>query len=115
MICAVKGYNCILVMPDKMSSEKHNTMARLGAKVVRTPKDVLHTAVAQKIHEEIPNSIILDQVGLILLNLIKFHRVELLKLKNCDTPEYFIMIFQYSKHKKPTFQICLFWNNMKTL
>lgn len=62
MVAAVKGYNCILVMPEKMSAEKHETMAALGAKVVRTGKNVLHTAVAKQIHKETPNSIILDQV-----------------------------------------------------
>ena len=65
MVAAVKGYKCILVMPEKMSAEKHETMARLGATVVRTPKNVLHTSVAEKLHKETPNSIILDQVQII--------------------------------------------------
>lgn len=63
MVAAVKGYKCILVMPEKMSAEKHETMARLGATVIRTPKNVLHTAVAEQIHKDTPNSIILDQYG----------------------------------------------------
>lgn len=67
LVCAVKGYKCILVMPEKMSAEKHETMAALGAKVVRTPKTVLHTTVAQQIQKETPNSILLDQVIIILI------------------------------------------------
>jgi cystathionine beta-synthase len=66
MVAAVKGYKCILVMPEKMSTEKHETMARLGATVVRTPKNVLHTSVAEQIHKETPNSIILDQVRYVI-------------------------------------------------
>jgi cystathionine beta-synthase len=40
MIAAVKGYRCIITMPDKMSDEKRNLMKALGAKVIVTPTDV---------------------------------------------------------------------------
>lgn len=63
MVCAVKGYKCILVMPEKMSAEKHWTMTRLGATVVRCPNNIVHTTVADKLHAENPNSLILDQYG----------------------------------------------------
>ena len=40
MISAVKGYRCIITMPDKMSREKQNLMKAFGAEVVITPTDV---------------------------------------------------------------------------
>jgi len=67
MAAAVKGYKCIIVMPDKMSNEKVNALRTLGAKIVRTPIEAPfdHPAglmcVAQRLAKEIPNAIILDQ------------------------------------------------------
>ena len=37
---ALKGYKCIFVMPDKMSSEKVHNLRAFGAKVVITPTAV---------------------------------------------------------------------------
>src|SRR5687768_9792265 len=37
---AIKGYQCIFVLPDKMSSEKIRNLRAFGAKVVVTPTDV---------------------------------------------------------------------------
>jgi len=34
---AVKGYECIITMPEKMSAEKANVLSGLGAKIIRTP------------------------------------------------------------------------------
>ncbi len=39
MISAIKGYRCIITMPQKMSSEKEAILRSLGAEVVRTPSD----------------------------------------------------------------------------
>lgn len=67
MACAVKGYKCLIVMPEKMSEEKAATLRLLGAKIVRTPTEAAHDdpegliLVAQRINKEIPDSVILDQ------------------------------------------------------
>lgn len=67
MAAAVKGYKCIIVMPEKMSNEKVYVLRALGAKIVRTPTEAAwyspeaHISVAQKLQREIPNSIVLDQ------------------------------------------------------
>ncbi|XP_062538970.1 cystathionine beta-synthase-like [Armigeres subalbatus] len=64
---AVKGYKCIIVMPEKMSNEKVDTLKALGAHVIRTPTEASFDsqegliAVAQKLEREIPNSIVLNQ------------------------------------------------------
>lgn len=67
MIAAVKGYKCIITMPDKMSDEKKNLMKAFGAQVVVTPTDVppdspeSYYSVARKIARETPNSYYPDQ------------------------------------------------------
>ncbi len=67
MIAAVKGYKCIITMPDKMSDEKKNLMKAFGAEVVITPTDVpfdspeSYYSVARRIAEETPNSFYPDQ------------------------------------------------------
>src|ERR1700722_13098707 len=40
MAAAIKGYRCILVMPDKMSKEKIDLLRAYGAEVVVTPTNV---------------------------------------------------------------------------
>jgi cystathionine beta-synthase len=67
MIAAVKGYRCIITMPDKMSDEKKNLMKAFGAEVVITPTDVpfdspeSYYSVARRIADETPNSFYPDQ------------------------------------------------------
>uniref|UniRef100_A0A673YBD9 Cystathionine beta-synthase n=1 Tax=Salmo trutta TaxID=8032 RepID=A0A673YBD9_SALTR len=64
---AVKGYRCIIVMPEKMSMEKVDVLRALGAEIVRTPTAARfdspesHVGVAWRLKNEIPNSHILDQ------------------------------------------------------
>jgi len=67
MISAIKGYKCIITMPDKMSDEKMNLMQAFGARVIVTPTDVpadspeSYYSVAKKIAKETPNSYYPDQ------------------------------------------------------
>jgi cystathionine beta-synthase len=64
---AVKGYNVIITMPEKMSREKQVILESLGAKIIRTPTEAAwdspesHISVAQKLCDELPNAHILDQ------------------------------------------------------
>lgn len=44
LVSAVKGYRCIIVMPEKMSAEKQYLLESLGAEVVRTPSSAHYTA-----------------------------------------------------------------------
>lgn len=67
LAAAIKGYRCIIVMPEKMSQEKVDVLRALGAEIVRTPTEAAfdspesHIGVAQRLNKEIPNSHILDQ------------------------------------------------------
>ena len=35
----IKGYRCIITMPEKMSKEKVDVLKALGAEIVRTPTE----------------------------------------------------------------------------
>uniref|UniRef100_A0A452R339 Cystathionine beta-synthase n=1 Tax=Ursus americanus TaxID=9643 RepID=A0A452R339_URSAM len=67
LAAAVKGYRCVIVMPEKMSTEKVDVLRALGAEIVRTPTTARfdspesHVGVAWRLRNEIPNSHILDQ------------------------------------------------------
>lgn len=39
LAAAVKGYQCIITMPEKMSKEKVDVLKALGAQIVRTPTE----------------------------------------------------------------------------
>lgn len=65
-MCAVRGYRCILTMPESMSIERRKMFALLGAETVLTPKEQrVQGAVdaAQKLLKEIPNSVMPWQFG----------------------------------------------------
>ena len=65
--CALKGYQAIFVMPDKMSQEKIQLLRAFGARVVIAPTAVApedprsYYSVARRLVAEIPNSVLADQ------------------------------------------------------
>ena len=67
MLAAIRGYQAILVMPDKVSQEKQNALKAFGAQIVITPTAAAHDSpehyvnVAKKLAAETPNSYRLDQ------------------------------------------------------
>lgn len=67
LCAAIKGYRMIITLPEKMSQEKVDVLKALGAEIIRTPTEAAwdspdsHIGVARRLHEEIPNSHILDQ------------------------------------------------------
>lgn len=63
-IAALKGYECIIVMPDSMSVERQNLLRAAGAQLVLTPGTLGMSgaiAEAERLQKEIPNSVILGQ------------------------------------------------------
>jgi len=69
MTSAVKGYELVITMPEKMSREKQVVMEALGAKIIRTPTEAAHDdpdsllGVAKRLNDEIEDSVIPDQYG----------------------------------------------------
>ena len=64
MIAAVRGYKCVLVMPDTMSKERQAYMKAYGAEIVLTPgAEGMKGSVdkAEEIRRNTPNSIIAGQ------------------------------------------------------
>ncbi|MFK7872508.1 MAG: cystathionine beta-synthase [Oligoflexales bacterium] len=67
LVGAVKGYNVIITMPEKMSREKQVVLEALGARIIRTPTEAAwdhpdsHIQVAIRLQKELPNAHILDQ------------------------------------------------------
>ncbi len=63
-LCAVRGYKCIIVMPENMSEERKMLISAYGASLVLTPaEDGMDGAInkANALLKEIPNSIIAGQ------------------------------------------------------
>jgi cystathionine beta-synthase len=62
MVAAVKGYRCIFVLPDKMSTEKVALLKAYGAEVVITATNVApdapesYNSVADRLAQEIPGA-----------------------------------------------------------
>lgn len=67
MAAAVKGYQCVFTIPDKMSTEKVRLLKAFGAEVIVTPSAVspdhpdYYNNLAKRIAEERPNAILADQ------------------------------------------------------
>ena len=67
IICAMRGYKSVFVMPDKMSQEKILLLRAYGGKVVITPTAVepedprSYYEVAKRIARETPNAILANQ------------------------------------------------------
>lgn len=67
IVCALKGYKAIFVMPDKMSEEKIRMLRAFGARVVVTPTAVepddprSYYSVSRRLVEETPNAILANQ------------------------------------------------------
>src|SRR5271155_5609157 len=62
LAAAVKGYRCIFVLPDKMSTEKVRLLKAYGAEIVITPPSVpadapeSYNGVADRLAREIPGA-----------------------------------------------------------
>jgi cystathionine beta-synthase len=67
MAAAIRGYRCILVMPDKMAKEKIDLLRAYGAEVVVTPTNVgpdspeSYSGVANRLVAEIPGAFMPNQ------------------------------------------------------
>jgi cystathionine beta-synthase len=67
MVAAIRGYKCIFVMPDKMSSEKIDALRAYGAKVIVCPTAVepsdprSYYSVARRTVEETPGAFYANQ------------------------------------------------------
>lgn len=67
MAAAIKGYQCVFVLPDKMAAEKIQFLRAFGAEVVITPTGVepqdprSHYSVARRIAKETPNAFLANQ------------------------------------------------------
>ena len=59
LVCAVKGYRCILIMPDSMSIERRKLMTGYGAELELTPRELGmkgSIARASELAAEIPDA-----------------------------------------------------------
>ncbi|MGQ3047865.1 MAG: pyridoxal-phosphate dependent enzyme [Niveispirillum sp.] len=67
LVCAAKGYRLILVIPDKMATEKINNLRALGAQIHITRSDVgkghpaYYQDIAERLSNEIPGSFYVNQ------------------------------------------------------
>ena len=64
LVCAVRGYRCILTMPESMSIERRKVLKALGAEVVLTPAaEGMPGAIrkAEALLQEIPHSFMPQQ------------------------------------------------------
>ncbi|MEO0091147.1 MAG: cysteine synthase A [candidate division WOR-3 bacterium] len=48
MVCAVKGYKCLIVMPENVSIERQKILMMLGAEICLTPQDEFYQGAVQR-------------------------------------------------------------------
>lgn len=64
---AVRDYECIICMPEKMSAEKANVLKGLGAHIIRTPTEASwdspesHLSISKDIVAKDEKAVLLDQ------------------------------------------------------
>lgn len=56
MACAVKGYRCVLTMPESMSLERRELLKSYGAKLVLTPAEAQMAGAVAKAEELVQNT-----------------------------------------------------------
>jgi cystathionine beta-synthase len=67
MVCAVKGYRCILTAPAKISEEKRSALQAMGAELIICPTNVKpddpesYYSIAKQLNETISNSYYINQ------------------------------------------------------
>jgi cystathionine beta-synthase len=67
MVCALKGYRCVLTVSDKISEDKLNNLRAMGAEVILCPKDAKPTdpqsyyRMAERLAKEIPGAYYVNQ------------------------------------------------------
>lgn len=67
MVCAVKGYKCILTAPEKISMEKRQALKAIGAELLISPTHLKaedpnsYYSVAKRLEKEIENSYYINQ------------------------------------------------------
>lgn len=67
MVCAQRGYKCIITMPEKMSRERELMLRAFGATVIRTRTDLPHdhpdsySGMAERIAAETPGAALAGQ------------------------------------------------------
>jgi cystathionine beta-synthase len=67
MICAIKGYRCVLTVTSKISEDKLNNLKAMGAEVILCPQEALpqdensYYKMAERLSKEIPGAFYANQ------------------------------------------------------
>ncbi|RDD45423.1 Cystathionine beta-synthase [Trichoplax sp. H2] len=90
LVAVVKGYRCIITMPDKMSINKDSMLKALGAEVIRCSSNVSFDSpesffgVADKLQKKTENAIILNQFANPSNSLAHYDNIAEELLNQCD-------------------------------